>query len=83
MQRWMDFILANNPGYLRRNAVGNNFGDWLAPDEHTPHELIGTAYWALVAREMTEMANAIHRPTMPGNISRPTIALPPLIGQLT
>jgi alpha-L-rhamnosidase len=62
MQRWMDFILANNPGYLRRNAVGNNFGDWLAPDEHTPHELIGTAYWALVAREMTEMANAIHRP---------------------
>jgi alpha-L-rhamnosidase len=62
MQRWMDFVLANNPDYLRRNAVGENRGDWLAPDEHTPRVLIGTAYWALVAREMTEMANAIHRP---------------------
>ena len=62
MQRWTDFILANNPDYLRRNAVGNNFGDWLAPDEHTPNELIGTAYWAIVVREMAEMANAIHRP---------------------
>jgi alpha-L-rhamnosidase len=62
MRRWMDFILANNPDYLRRNAVGNNFGDWLAPDEHTPRALIGTAYWALVAREMAEMATAIHRP---------------------
>jgi alpha-L-rhamnosidase len=62
MQRWMDFILANNPDYLRRKALGNNFGDWLAPDPHTSRELIGTAYWALVAREMAEMANAIHRP---------------------
>jgi alpha-L-rhamnosidase len=62
MRRWMDFILANNPDYLRRNALGNNFGDWLAPDEHTPRALIGTAYWALVAREMAEMATAIHRP---------------------
>ena len=62
MQRWMDFILANNPDYLRREALGNNYGDWLAPDEHTPGALIGTAYWALIAREMVEMAKAIHRP---------------------
>ena len=62
MQRWMDFILANNPDYLRRNAVGNSYGDWLAPDQHTPGALIGTAYWALVAREMVEMAKGIHRP---------------------
>jgi alpha-L-rhamnosidase len=46
MQRWMDFILANNPDYLRRNALGNNFGDWLAPDRaHFPrpdrHRLLG------------------------------------------
>jgi alpha-L-rhamnosidase len=62
MRRWMDFILANNPDYLRRKALGNNYADWLAPDEHTPGALIGTAYWALVAREMSEMATAIHRP---------------------
>jgi alpha-L-rhamnosidase len=61
MQRWMDFILANNPDHLRRNALGNNYSDWLALDEHTPSELIGTAYWALAAREMVEMAKAIHR----------------------
>jgi alpha-L-rhamnosidase len=62
MQRWMDFILANNPDYLRRNALGNNYADWLAPDQHTPGTLIGTAYWALIAREMGEMAKAIHHP---------------------
>jgi alpha-L-rhamnosidase len=62
MQRWMDFIASNNPDYIRRKAVGNNFGDWLAPDENTPKALIDTAYWALVSREMTEMATALHRP---------------------
>jgi alpha-L-rhamnosidase len=61
MQRWMDFILANNPDYVRRNGLGNNYADWLAPDEHTPPVLIGSAYWALVAREMVEMAKAIGR----------------------
>jgi alpha-L-rhamnosidase len=62
MQRWMDFILANNPDFLRRNALGNNYADWLAPDQNTPGDLIGTAYWALIAREMAEMAKAIHHP---------------------
>ena len=62
MQRWMDFILTNNPDYLRRNALGENYADWLAPDPRTPGALIGTAYWALIAREMAEMAKAIRRP---------------------
>jgi alpha-L-rhamnosidase len=62
MQRWTDFILSNNPDYVRRNAVGNNYADWLAPDQHTPRALIDTAYWALVVREMAEMATALHRP---------------------
>jgi alpha-L-rhamnosidase len=61
MQRWMDFIASNNPDFIRRKAVGNNYSDWLAPDQHTPSALIDTAYWALVAREMTEMATALHR----------------------
>ena len=62
MQRWMDFILSNNPDYIRRKGVGFNFADWLAPDPHTPTELIGTAYWAMVAHQMMEMAQALHRP---------------------
>ena len=62
MERWMDFVLSNNPDFVRKNAVGNDYADWLAPDPHTPKELIDTAYWALVAREMEEMATALHRP---------------------
>lgn len=62
MERWMDFVVRNNPDYLRKNAVGNDYADWLAPDPHTPRELIDTAYWALVAREMEQMATALHRP---------------------
>lgn len=61
MERWMDFILGNNPDYIRRNALGNNYADWLAPDQNTPKILIDTAYWALIAREMVEMATALHR----------------------
>jgi alpha-L-rhamnosidase len=57
----MNFILSNNPDYIRRNALGNNYADWLAPDQNTPKTLIATAYWALVAREMIEMATALHR----------------------
>lgn len=63
MERWMNFILANNPNYLREKTLGSNFGDWLAPDPNTPKTLIGTAYWALIAHEMAEMAGALHRPT--------------------
>jgi alpha-L-rhamnosidase len=62
MERWMDFIATNNPDFIRRNAVGNNYADWLAPDQNTPRALIDTAYWALVAREMVEMATALHHP---------------------
>ena len=62
MERWASFILTNNPDYVRRNALGNNYADWLAPDQHTPSTLIDTAYWALVTREMAEMATALDRP---------------------
>jgi len=62
MARWMDFILKTNPNYLRQKSLGNNYADWLAPDQNTPKDLIATAYWALIAREMVEMAKALHRP---------------------
>jgi alpha-L-rhamnosidase len=59
MQHYMDFILTSNPDYLRRNKLGNNYGDWLAPDQNTPKDLIATAYWAIIARDMKEMSLAL------------------------
>jgi alpha-L-rhamnosidase len=61
MQRYMDFILTTNPDFLRRNKLGNNYGDWLAPDQNTPKDLIATAYWAIIARDMKEMSLALGR----------------------
>jgi alpha-L-rhamnosidase len=61
MQRYMDFILTTNPDYLRRNKLGNNYGDWLAPDQNTPKDLIATAYWAIIVRDMREMSLALGR----------------------
>jgi alpha-L-rhamnosidase len=59
MQRWMEFIQSRNPDFLRKKGVGPNFADWLAPDEHTNKDLLATAYWALIANMMSEMAKAI------------------------
>ncbi len=59
MQRWMEFIESRNPDFLRKNGVGPNFGDWLAPDEHTNKDLLATAYWALIANMMSQMAHAV------------------------
>ena len=58
MERWMDFIATNNPNFLREKGVGPNFGDWLAPDQGTSKTLVGTAYWAIVAGMMRDMAKA-------------------------
>jgi alpha-L-rhamnosidase len=57
--RWLDFIGQANPNFLRKKGVGPNFADWLAPDEHTNKDLLATAYWALIADMMSQMAHAI------------------------
>jgi alpha-L-rhamnosidase len=59
MQRWMEFIQSRNPDYLRKNGVGPNFSDWLAPDQNTDKDLLATAYWALIANMMSQMARAV------------------------
>jgi alpha-L-rhamnosidase len=63
MQRWMEFIQSRNPDFLRKKGVGPNFADWLAPDEHTDKDLLATAYWALIANMMSQMANAVGKDT--------------------
>ncbi|NYF50227.1 alpha-L-rhamnosidase [Tunturiibacter gelidoferens] len=61
MERWMDFILRTNPNYVREKELGANFADWLAPDPHTPSDLVATAYWVIIARQMQTMATALGR----------------------
>ena len=58
MKRWLSFIQERNPDFLRRNGVGPNFADWLAPDPNTNKDLLATAYWALIANMMADMARA-------------------------
>jgi len=59
MRRWMEFIQSRNPDFIRKKGVGPNFADWLAPDPNTDKDLLATAYWALVADMMSEMAHGI------------------------
>ena len=59
MQKFMEFIAKANPDFIRKNGVGPNYADWLAPDDRTDKDLLATAYWALVAQMMEEMAHAI------------------------
>ena len=66
MEKWMKFIAGANPDFIRKNKVGANYGDWLpagttTSNSTTPPNLIGTAYWALIADMMSQMANAVDR----------------------
>ncbi len=61
MQRFMKYILDANPDFIRKNGNGPNFADWLAPDPHSPQDLVATAYWALSADMMRQMADATGR----------------------
>jgi alpha-L-rhamnosidase len=65
MQHWMDFIASSNPNYLREKNVGSNYSDWLAPDPHSSSTLVDTAYWAILAHMMQQMAVATGRDPAP------------------
>ena len=58
MKHWLSFIQERNPDFLRKKGVGPNFADWLAPDPNTNKDLLATAYWALIANMMADMARA-------------------------
>ena len=62
MTRWMSYLRGANPDLLRRNKLGNNYGDWLSPEgDATPKDLLATAYWAHDANLMAEMSRAVGR----------------------
>ena len=59
MTRFMDFLLATSPGYIRcapdyKGWLG--FGDWLSINADTPRDLIGTAFLAYDANLMAQIA---------------------------
>ena len=63
MQRFLDFIAKTSPDFIRKDRVGRRWplwaADWLAPDDRTDENLLATAYWALIARMMEQMAHAV------------------------
>jgi alpha-L-rhamnosidase len=61
MERWMDYVAADNPDFLRKRGRNADFGDWLNFGEVTPKEMLGTAYWARAASLMAVMARALQR----------------------
>ncbi len=65
MTRFMDFLLATSPGYIRcapdyKGWLG--FGDWLSINADTPRDLIGTAFLAYDANLMAQIAAVLGKP---------------------
>ncbi len=59
MTRFMDFIIAASPGYIRcapEYEGWPGFGDWLSINAATPRDLIGTAFLAYDASLMAQIA---------------------------
>lgn len=68
MKAWLESIERTNPDGIRRNELGNNYGDWLCiPSDttfrtHSPMKtLLATAYWADDAAKLARMARALGR----------------------
>jgi alpha-L-rhamnosidase len=59
MERYMDHLLRHNPDLLWTARRGNDYGDWLSVGDHTPREVLATAYWAYDALLMSEMADEL------------------------
>jgi len=60
-ERWADHIAHANPDFIRRNAVYNNYGDWLSVGPASDRTLVATAYWYHVADLMARMAEILGR----------------------
>jgi alpha-L-rhamnosidase len=66
MVAWLDSIERTNPDGVRRNELGNNYGDWLCIPSDTTFRtqspmktLLATAYWADDAAKLSRMAQEI------------------------
>lgn len=62
MAAWPRWILAANPDLRWRERRGADFGDWLAPGESAPKEVIAQAYWARSTALAAAAARILGRP---------------------
>ena len=62
MAAWPRWILAANPDRRWRERRGADFGDWLAPGESAPKEVIAQAYWARSTALAAAAARTVGRP---------------------
>ncbi|WMS41436.1 family 78 glycoside hydrolase catalytic domain [Acuticoccus sp. MNP-M23] len=60
--RWLDHIDSANPDRIRKNAVYNNYGDWLNVGPPSDRTMVATAYFAHTADTMAQVAHALGRP---------------------
>ncbi len=61
MMRWVDWCRVHSTGFIRDRDRGNDYGDWLAIGEHTPKDLIGTAYFARSADIVSQALQVLGR----------------------
>jgi len=59
MQAWIEYMGQDNPDFIRRRNLNNNYGDWLFKGEPTPKELIATAFYGHSTRLLARMAAVI------------------------
>jgi alpha-L-rhamnosidase len=91
LERWADHIARANPDFIRRNAVYNNYGDWLSVGPASDRTLVATAYWFHVAELMAQIAEVLglatrathHRQTAAGIRTAFVAALATDDGRLT
>ncbi len=61
MSGWMAYIERHNPDLVRRNAVHNNYGDWLSVGPAPDRALVATAYWIHITDLMARIAAVLGR----------------------
>ncbi|UYN98081.1 MAG: family 78 glycoside hydrolase catalytic domain [Devosia sp.] len=59
LEAWAAHIERANPDRLRRQAVYNNYGDWLSVGPASDRTLVATAYWVRVADLMVNIAGVL------------------------
>jgi alpha-L-rhamnosidase len=61
MERYMAYLVRNNPDLLWRSLRHNDYGDWLSVGSDTPREVLATAYLAYDAKLLAQIAGVLGR----------------------
>ncbi|HUR50405.1 MAG TPA: family 78 glycoside hydrolase catalytic domain [Acidimicrobiales bacterium] len=62
MRAWPRWILQGNPDFRWRQRRGDDFGDWLAPGDTAPKDVVAQAYWARSAAVAAAACRVLDRP---------------------